>query len=148
MCNVCTQSSLLLEPSGRLWIEVLSGIKDIWELLNKLDIHEFMGSGGMHLKVLRELRDVLVRLHSCHLHQCLDSKLGRRVDIMEGRSSIESGLDLLEKWADRNFIEFNKSKWRVLHLGQNNCVWLQCGNLYWCWIVKDCAPLTYIWSPS
>lgn len=36
-----------------------------------------------------------------------------------------------EKWAGRNFMEFNKSKWRVLFLGQNNYMQLQGGNLEW-----------------
>lgn len=61
----------------------------------------------------------------CHLH---DNKLRRAVDTLEGRSAVQSDRDWLEKWAGRNFTEFNKGKWRVRHLRQNNHMQLQGGN--------------------
>ena len=61
----------------------------------------------------------------CHLH---DNKLRRAAGTLEGKSATESDLDWLEKWVGRNFSEFNKGKWRVRHLGQNNYMQLHSGN--------------------
>ena len=44
---------------------------------------------------------------------------GGAINILEGKASIQRDLDRLEKWADWNFIKFNKSKnkSKVLHFG-------------------------------
>ena len=45
-----------------------------------------------------------------------DNKLWDAVDTPEGWDAIQRGPDRLEQWAQVNFIRFNKSKCKVLHL--------------------------------
>jgi len=49
-----------------------------------------------------------------------DTKLGRVADAPQGCVAIQTDLYRLERWADRNLLNFNKGKCKVLHLGRKN----------------------------
>ena len=52
-----------------------------------------------------------------------NTKLQGVANTPEGCAAIQQDLDRLERWAARNQIRFNKSKYRVLHLGRKNCIY-------------------------
>ncbi|GAB0184817.1 mitochondrial enolase superfamily member 1 [Grus japonensis] len=49
-----------------------------------------------------------------------DTKLSGEVHTLEGRAILKEDLDRLEEWANKNLMNFNKDKCKVLHLAKHN----------------------------
>jgi len=49
-----------------------------------------------------------------------DTKLCGEVDTLEGRDTIQTDLDRLERWACAKLMKFNKAKCKVLRVGRRN----------------------------
>ena len=49
-----------------------------------------------------------------------DTKLWVAVNTPEGQDAIQRDLDRLEQWTQEDLMRFNKSKCKILHLGQGN----------------------------
>ncbi|KAJ7418815.1 rna-directed dna polymerase from mobile element jockey-like [Willisornis vidua] len=65
----------------------------------------------------------------------VDNKLGRSVDLLEGRKALHRDLDWLDSWSEANCVRFKKAKCQILQLGNNNL--MQCYRLESSPVEKD-----------
>ena len=88
-----------------------------------------------------------------------DTKLGGAVDSLEGQEALQRDLDKLERRAIINGMKFNKSKCRILPLGQSNAghniSWERSGwraalqkGIWGCWLTAGSREVSSVpWQP-
>ena len=59
-----------------------------------------------------------------------DTKLGRSVDLLDGRKALQRDLDRLDRWAKDKCVRFNKAKWPSSNMsvanGRLGKMWAHC----------------------
>ncbi|KAK4827810.1 hypothetical protein QYF61_021802 [Mycteria americana] len=110
-------SSIQLDKSIIWWVNnwltgqtqrvIVHGVTSGWRPITRLNFRAM-------------LFNVVINDLDAEVDCTLNTKLGGALDSLKSREALQRDLDRLESWAITNHMKFNKSKCRILHLGQGS----------------------------